>query len=81
LEHINQTILSKGLGEGAIARQSRTARGVRLQRLDASDAIVGATLVPPALEEEQEEVEVQSGDVAIAATEVIAEAIAPETEE
>ena len=39
------------------------------------------SLVPPALEEEQEEVEVQSGDVAIAATEVIAEAIAPETEE
>jgi hypothetical protein len=33
------------------------------------------------LEEEQEEVEVQSGDVAIAATEVITEAIAPETEE
>ncbi|MCX5934860.1 MAG: DNA gyrase subunit A, partial [Pseudanabaena sp. LacPavin_0818_WC45_MAG_42_6] len=65
----------------AIACQSRTARGVRLQKLDSSDAIVGATLVPPALEEEQEDVEVQSGDVAIAATEVIAEAIAPETEE
>jgi DNA gyrase subunit A len=73
----------------AIARQSRTARGVRLQKLDSSDAIVGATLVPPALEEEIEEVEIQNGDVAIAATEVIAEAIAevadevtePETEE
>jgi DNA gyrase subunit A len=65
----------------AIACQSRTARGVRLQKLDSSDAIVGATLVPPALEEEQEDVEVQSGDVAIAATEVIAEAIAPEAEE
>ena len=47
----------------AIACQSRTARGVRLQRLDASDAIVGATLVPPALEEEIEEIEIQSGDV------------------
>lgn len=42
---------------------------------------MGATLVPPALEEEQEEVEIQSGDVAIAPTEVIAEAIEPETEE
>ncbi len=69
----------------AIARQSRTARGVRLQKLDSSDAIVGATLVPPALEEEIEEVELQSGDAAIATTEVIAEvvdeAIEPETEE
>jgi DNA gyrase subunit A len=65
----------------AIARQSRTARGVRLQKLDASDAIVGATLVPPALEEEIQEVEILSGDVAIAATEVITEAIALETEE
>jgi DNA gyrase subunit A len=69
----------------AIARQSRTARGVRLQRLDASDAIVGATLVPPALEEEIEEVDIQSSDVAIGATEVIAEVVAesiePETEE
>ncbi|GBO54915.1 DNA gyrase subunit A [Pseudanabaena sp. lw0831] len=73
----------------AIACQSRTARGVRLQRLDASDAIVGATLVPPALEEEIEEVEIQNGDVEIAAVEVIAEAVAeavaeaiePETEE
>jgi DNA gyrase subunit A len=49
----------------AIACQSRTARGVRLQRLDASDAIVGATLVPPALEEEIEEVEIQDTGVAI----------------
>jgi DNA gyrase subunit A len=69
----------------AIARQSRTARGVRLQKLESSDAIVGATLVPPALEEEIEEVEIQNGDVAIAATEVIAEAVSeaiePETEE
>jgi DNA gyrase subunit A len=73
----------------AIARQSRTARGVRLQKLDSSDAIVGATLVPPALEEEIEEVEIQNSDVAISAPEVIAEVVAevadevtePETEE
>ena len=50
---------------------------------------MGATLVPPALEEEIEEVEIQNGDVAIAAPEVIAEVVAevadevtePETEE
>jgi DNA gyrase subunit A len=65
----------------AIARQSRTARGVRLQRLDASDAIVGATLVPPALEEEIEEVDIQNGDVPVAAVEVIVEASAIETSE
>jgi DNA gyrase subunit A len=65
----------------AIARQSRTARGVRLQRLDASDAIVGATLVPPALEEEIEEVDIQNGDVSVAAVEVIVEASAIETSE
>jgi DNA gyrase subunit A len=35
----------------AIACQSRTARGVRLQRLDADDAIVDVTLVPAAIEE------------------------------
>jgi DNA gyrase subunit A len=35
----------------AIACQSRTARGVRLQRLDSEDAIVGVTLVPPSKEE------------------------------
>jgi DNA gyrase subunit A len=64
-----------------IARQSRTARGVRLQRLDASDAIVGATLVPPALEEEIEEVDIQNGDVPVAAVEVIVEASAIETSE
>ena len=59
----------------AIARQSRTARGVRLQRLDASDAIVGATLVPPALEEEIEEVvDIQNGDVVVnAGATVVAE--------
>ncbi len=57
----------------AIACQSRTARGVRLQRLDASDAIVGATLVPPALEEEIEEVEIQSGDGLVTTVEVIVE--------
>lgn len=38
----------------AIACQSRVARGVRLQRLDADDAIVGVTLVPPAIEETEE---------------------------
>lgn len=65
----------------AIACQSRTARGVRLQRLDASDAIVGATLVPPALEEEIEEVEIQNGDVVLTAVEVVVEAIEPEIEE
>jgi DNA gyrase subunit A len=57
----------------AIACQSRTARGVRLQRLDASDAIVGATLVPPALEEEIDEVEIATGEVAIAPIEVVSE--------
>jgi DNA gyrase subunit A len=65
----------------AIARQSRTARGVRLQRLDTSDAIVGATLVPPALEEEIEEVEIQNSDVAIAASEVMSEVVAEVTDE
>ena len=65
----------------AIARQSRTARGVRLQKLDSSDAIVGATLVPPALEEEIEEVEIQNGDVAIAAPEVVSEVVAEVTDE
>ncbi|AFY72958.1 DNA gyrase, A subunit [Synechococcus sp. PCC 7502] len=35
----------------AIACQSRTARGVRLQRLDADDAIADVTLVPAAIEE------------------------------
>jgi DNA gyrase subunit A len=65
----------------AIARQSRTARGVRLQKLDSSDAIVGATLVPPALEEEIEEVEIQNGDVAIAAPEVVSEVVAKVTDE
>jgi DNA gyrase subunit A len=64
----------------AIACQSRTARGVRLQRLDASDAIVGATLVPPALEEEIEEVEIQSGDLVVTAVEVVVEASAVEEE-
>jgi DNA gyrase subunit A len=49
----------------AIACQSRTARGVRLQKLDSSDAIVGATLVPPALEEEIEETDIQSMEVSV----------------
>jgi DNA gyrase subunit A len=37
---------------GAIACQSRTARGVRLQKLDADDAIAGVTLVPPSMQPE-----------------------------
>jgi DNA gyrase subunit A len=49
----------------AIACQSRTARGVRLQKLDSSDAIVGATLVPPALEEEIEETDVQNMEASV----------------
>jgi len=57
----------------AIACQSRTARGVRLQKLDAADAIVGATLVPPALEEEIEEAEILSGDATATTIETIAE--------
>lgn len=36
----------------AIACQSRSARGVRLQKLDSEDAIVGVTLVPPTLNQE-----------------------------
>ncbi len=35
-----------------ISCQSRTARGVKLQKLDNDDVIVAATIVPPALEEE-----------------------------
>jgi hypothetical protein len=42
---------------------------------------VGATLVPPALEEEIEEVEIQNGDVAIAAPEVVSEVVAKVTDE
>jgi len=34
---------------------------------------VGATLVPPALEEESEEVEILSGDVAVTAIETVTE--------
>jgi len=34
----------------AIARQSRSAKGVRLQKLDADDAIVAVTVLPPTLE-------------------------------
>lgn len=39
----------------AISCYSRSAKGVRLQRLDADDAIAAVTLVPPALEEDVEE--------------------------
>jgi DNA gyrase subunit A len=62
----------------AIACQSRTARGVRLQRLDSSDAIVGATLVPPALEEEIEEGEILSGEIAVEAVAAVTEEVAEE---
>ena len=66
----------------AIARQSRTARGVRLQGLDASDAIVGATLVPPALEEEIEEVvDIQSGVAVVIAVAEVVEDVEGETED
>ncbi|MFN3360722.1 MAG: DNA gyrase subunit A [Pseudanabaenaceae cyanobacterium] len=37
-----------------ISCQSRTAKGVRLQRLDPDDVIVATTLVPPALQEGEE---------------------------
>ena len=37
----------------AITCQSRTARGVRLQKLDKEDAIAAVTTVPPALDEEE----------------------------
>ncbi|MFM7886237.1 MAG: DNA gyrase C-terminal beta-propeller domain-containing protein, partial [Pseudanabaena sp.] len=70
-------VTSRGIvmrqGTDAIACQSRTARGVRLQKLDAADAIVGATLVPPALEEESEEAEILSGDAAVTTIETVAE--------
>ena len=43
---------------------------------------MGATLVPPALEEEIEEVEIQNGDVAIASTsEIATEVVDSEAEE
>lgn len=41
----------------AISLQSRTATGVRVQRLDDDDAIAAVALVPPAPEEEAEELE------------------------
>jgi len=53
----------------AIACQSRTARGVRLQKLDADDAIVDVTLVPEALESDATEPEVAAIN-AIEVTEV-----------
>ncbi|MBZ8180205.1 DNA gyrase subunit A [Oscillatoria salina] len=39
----------------AIPPQSRTATGVRVQRLDEDDAIAAVALVPPAAEDEEEE--------------------------
>ena len=41
----------------AISPQSRTATGVRVQRLDDDDAIAAVALVPPAAEEETDEEE------------------------
>jgi DNA gyrase subunit A len=38
-----------------VPQQSRAATGVRLQRLDAGDRLAEVVLVPPALEEEDEE--------------------------
>ena len=38
----------------AISTQSRTATGVRVQRLDADDAIAAVALVPPLAEGEEE---------------------------
>lgn len=43
----------------AISLQSRTATGVRLQRLDGDDAIAAVALVPPSELEEEEVVEVE----------------------
>lgn len=40
---------------GDISQQSRMATGVRLQRLDADDAIAAVAAVPPNLGEEEEE--------------------------
>jgi DNA gyrase subunit A len=47
----------------AISCYSRSAKGVRLQRLDADDAIAAVTLVPQALEGEAEGTEVESAEV------------------
>lgn len=44
----------------AIACQSRSARGVRLQKLNPNDAIVGVTLVPMAMNDEEELSETES---------------------
>jgi DNA gyrase subunit A len=44
-----------------ISIQSRPATGVRLQRLDDEDAIAAVALVPPALQEEDDEME-ESGE-------------------
>jgi len=43
----------------AISTQSRTATGVRVQRLDEDDSIVAVALVPPAGEESIEDSESQ----------------------
>ncbi|MEO1210309.1 MAG: DNA gyrase subunit A [Cyanobacteria bacterium J06638_20] len=74
----------------AISSQSRSATGVRLQRLDEDDAIVAVALVPPAAEGEEETDEEGEGDgssdgdeaIAIDATdETVTEADTPVDEE
>jgi DNA gyrase subunit A len=54
----------------AISCYSRSAKGVRLQRLDADDAIAAVTLVPQALEEEEEIAEVSEVTEVIEVSEV-----------
>ena len=56
--------------------------GKKLTLPTASDAIVGATLVPPALEEEIEEVvDIQSGDAVVIAVAEVVEDVEGETED
>jgi DNA gyrase subunit A len=48
----------------AVPQQSRAATGVRLQRLDARDRLAEVVLVPPALEEEEQDAVPDAGAVA-----------------
>lgn len=48
----------------AISSQSRMGMGVRLQRLDADDRIVGVTVVPPSLEEDNDAAQGEKSEVA-----------------
>jgi len=67
----------------AISSQSRSAKGVRLQRLDEDDAIVAVALVPPAAEgaEDEEEATEEDGAIATESTEVGDGAIATDSTE